>query len=60
MPNAQVPIVILNQSVEDEVGGGFGAGHALLIPLLAEAMAADRQLGPRGGPSLPLCIEEVG
>jgi hypothetical protein len=35
MPNAQVAIVILGQSAEDEVGAVLGAGHALLIPLLA-------------------------
>jgi hypothetical protein len=36
MPNAQVAIVTVDQSAEDEVGGGFlGAGHVLLIPPLA-------------------------
>jgi hypothetical protein len=36
MPHAQVAIVTLDQSAEDEVGGGFlDAGHVLLFPLLA-------------------------
>ena len=61
MPNAQVAIVILNQSVEDEVGGGFWRGTCTLDPASCPSDGvAGRQLGPRGGPSFPLCIEEVG
>ena len=45
MPNAQVAIVTLDQSAEDEVGGGFWRGTRALNPALLTLTdgAADSQ-----------------